>query len=83
MRPGVVIIAGHFGEEFVLLSEYTLLQVIFGTDFPTMRKEELTGLTDATINGSLLSLVSLVLIGLQKMLETAFLFDTLPLKVDS
>ena len=41
----------------------------------------MAGLTDAKIDGSLLSLVSLVLAGLQNMLETAFLFDTLPLKV--
>ena len=82
VQPSIAI-AGNFGEEFNLLSEFTLLQVIFGTDFPTRPKEELTGLTDAKIDGSLLSLVSLVLTGLQKMLEMAFLFDTLPLKVGS
>ena len=58
-------------------------QVIFGTDFPTKSIEDLglavSVLTDG--NKSLLSLISLVLIGLQKMLEAAFLFDTLPLKV--
>jgi hypothetical protein len=63
------------------LNFHTLLQVIFGSDFPTRPKEELAGLTDANIDGSFLSLVLLVLTGLQKMLEAAFLFDALPLKV--
>ena len=66
----------NVGFDSVTLS---LLKVIFGADFPARPKEELADLTD--VDGSLLSLVSLVLIGLQKMLETAFVFDTLPLKV--
>ena len=66
----------NVGFDSVTLS---LSKVIFGADFPARPKEELVDLTD--IDGSLLSLVSLVFIGLQKMIETAFVFNALPLKV--
>ena len=54
---------------------------MFGSIFPIKSKDEL-GLKKAKVDeGSIYSLLFYVLRGLQAMIDTYFVFDTLPLKV--